>query len=88
MSKLFKTRRLPKNATAVVHNPFHGDGTPVFRGLGSKKKHESIVTIFGGSDGGKSEAKNLCDMLNFAYNAFQAGDSLSTGDERLYCPRH
>jgi hypothetical protein len=75
-------RRGKLDATAVVHKTFKENGQPLTNPQVSYKKGKtivkkrpvySIVTIFMGSDGGKSEAERLCEMLNFAYQAFYKG---------------
>lgn len=83
--KIFKTKRLgpgrKREATAVVHNPFNERGELIAEfhvpdGAGSDIRAVSIVTIFSGRDGGKSEAEKLCEMLNFAYQCFHSGSEL------------
>ncbi len=86
-----------REATAVIINPFDVHGKPINTDFGqhvpdwvtnppkpSKKRYESIVTIFSGSDGGKSEAEKLCEMLNFAYDCFHNGKPLTDGEEKEY----
>jgi hypothetical protein len=75
MKKLFKTKRLDSTATAVITDRFqeNGERLKVMQyGAGKPRKVQctSILTIFGGSDGGKSEAERLCRYLNGAYEAF------------------
>ena len=50
--------------------PKPGDWTQVichqFDNNGERMKDQAILTAFGGSDGGSSEAKRLCKLLNDA----------------------
>lgn len=91
--KLFRTMRIgtgrKREATAVVTDRFQENGTrlKVYNTIQQKYVQcTSILTIFSGTGGGKSEAEKLCEMLNFAYQCFHEGKDLTDGKESTYVP--
>lgn len=70
----FKTKKLDKEATAVIATQeFYSSGVVIKdekSGTFGGKKRQPIITIFMGSKAGKPEAQRLVSMLNEAWKKF------------------